>query len=134
MDFMATILQNSKTIAVVGLSDKKDRPSFVVASYLLAKGYVIFPVNPNLSDWRGIKAYKSLSEIKEKIDIVDIFRKSEDVLPIVQEAISLNPKPQTIWMQLSVINEEAAKIARNAGLNVIMDKCIKIEHSLQASQ
>ena len=126
MQAIEQILQSSKNIAVVGLSDKPDRPSFGVASFLLAHGYQIFPVNPNISEWCGIKAYQSLGEIKEKIDIVDIFRKSEDVLPIVQDAIHINAK--TVWMQLGVVNDAAAEIAQGAGLNVIMDKCLKIEH------
>ncbi|VVC03799.1 Acetate--CoA ligase [ADP-forming] [Candidatus Bilamarchaeum dharawalense] len=129
MDDIKKIIETSKTIAIVGLSDKPDRPSHVVASYLVANGFKIYPVNPNLTDWHGLKAYKSLSEIKEKIDIVDIFRKSEDVLPIVEEATKRVPKPKTIWMQLGVVNETAAEVAKKAGLNVVMDKCIKIEHT-----
>jgi predicted CoA-binding protein len=124
------IIENSKTIAIVGLSDKPDRPSFIVANYLRENGYKILPVNPNFSEWCGIQSYKSLSEIKEKIDIVDIFRKSEDVLSVVKEAIQLNPKPQTIWMQLGITNQEAANMAEMAGITVIMDKCLKIEHLL----
>jgi predicted CoA-binding protein len=120
------ILRNLKTIAVVGISDKKERPSYQVASYLLEKEYVIIPVNPKLSEWRGIRAYPSLAEIKESIDIVDIFRRSEFVPAIVDDAIRKNAK--TIWMQLGVVNEEAAEKARKAGLSVVIDRCIKIEH------
>ena len=127
---IAFILRDSKTIAIVGISDKPERPSYSVASYLLEHGYRIIPVNPNLSEWRGIKAYPALSaipsEIRESVDVVDIFRKSEDVLPIVEEAIKI--KAKTVWMQLGIKNEEAAGIARREGLNVIMDKCMKIEH------
>lgn len=121
------ILKKSKTIAIVGLSDKPDRPSYGVASYLLEHGYEIFPINPNISEWRGLKVHNSLNEITEKIDIVDIFRKSEDVLSVVQDAIAIRAK--TVWMQLGVINEPAAELARKVGLNVVMDKCIKIEHA-----
>jgi len=121
------ILESSRTIAVAGLSDKPERDSYQVADYLLEHGYKIIPVNPMISEWKGIKAYGSLKDIEEKIDIVDIFRRSEFVLQIVDEAIEIGAK--TVWMQLGVINEEAAEKARKAGLNVVMDKCIKIEHS-----
>lgn len=127
MSSIEEILKKSKTIAIVGLSDKPDRPSYGVASYLLDHGYKLFPVNPNISNWRGLKAYNSLNEITEKIDIVDIFRKSEDVLPVVQDAIAIGAK--TVWMQLGVINEPAAELARKSELTVVMDKCIKIEHA-----
>ncbi|MBI5227447.1 CoA-binding protein [Candidatus Micrarchaeota archaeon] len=128
MDILA-ILKNSKTIAVVGLSDKPDRPSFAVATYLLDKGYRIIPVNPNIKEWRGIKAYPSLITIpkSEQIDVVDIFRKSEDVEPIVDDAINIRAK--VIWMQLGILNNGAAKKATDKGLIVVMDKCMKIEHS-----
>lgn len=115
-----------KKIAIVGISDKTDRPSYDVAKYLMSKGYQIFPVNPNLTEWNGIKTHKSLLEINEKIDIVNIFRKSEDVPLIVDEAIKMEAK--VIWMQLGIVNEVAATKAKKAGLEVIMDKCIKIEH------
>jgi len=123
---ISTILKTSKTIAVVGLSDKPERPSYDVASYLLEHGYKIIPVNPNITEWKGIKAYKSFLEIKEKVDVVDIFRKSEDVPPVVDEAIKIRAK--TVWMQLGIVNEQAAAKARKAGLNVVMDRCMKIEH------
>ena len=129
MDIKA-ILRNSRTIAVVGLSDKPDRPSFDVATYLMQHGYTIIPVNPMIKEWCGIKSYSSLLEIPKeiKIDIVDIFRKSEDVPPIVDEAIKIGAK--TVWMQLGVVNESTALKAKSSGLNVVMDKCIKIEHSM----
>ncbi|MEK6981391.1 MAG: CoA-binding protein [Candidatus Micrarchaeota archaeon] len=124
MQSIPQILKSAKVIAVVGLSDKPDRPSYGVASYLLNHGYRIIPVNPNISEWKGILAKASLLEITEPVDIVDIFRKSEDVLPIVEQAIKI--KPKLIWMQLGVINEEAAKLAEANRILVIMDKCIKI--------
>lgn len=125
----AEILRKSKRIAVVGLSDKPERPSYDVASYLAAHGYVIIPVNPMISEWKGIKAYASLSDIPrdERVDVVDIFRKSEDVPPIVEEAIKIGAK--AVWMQLGIANEAAAERAREAGLSVVMDKCMKIEHA-----
>ena len=123
-----TVLKEAKTIAVVGLSDKPDRPSFDVASYLQKKGYLIIPVNPNIKVWMGIPAYPSLLAVPAsiKVDVVDIFRKSEDVPPIVEEAIKI--KAKTIWMQLGITNQAAADRAKKAGLNIIMDRCMKIEH------
>ena len=115
-----------KTIAIVGLSDKPDRPSYKVGKYLMDKGFKIFPVNPNIDNFLGIKSYKTLSDIKEKIDVIDIFRKSEFVEPLVEEAIKIGAK--TIWMQEGVINENAATKARLAGLTVVMNMCMMKEH------
>ena len=115
-----------KNIAIVGLSDKPDRPSYEVGKYLLEKGFKIFPVNPNIDNFLGIKSYKTLSDIKEKIDVVDIFRKSELVEPIVDEAVKIGAK--NIWMQEGVVNETAAQKARSAGLTIVMNLCIMKEH------
>jgi predicted CoA-binding protein len=125
---IAEILKTAKTIAVVGLSDKPDRPSYDVASYLMAHGYSIIPVNPNIAEWKGLKAYPSLAAIPSSIhvDVVDIFRKSGDVPPVVDETIRIGTK--TVWMQLGIINDVAAAKARKAGLNVVMGRCMKIEH------
>jgi len=120
------ILNSSRTIAVVGLSPKTDRPSFIVASYLKQQGYRIIPVNPIATEILGEKSYPDLSSIPEPIDVVDIFRRSEEVLPIVEEAIRIGAK--SIWMQEGVISEEAAKLAKDAGLRAIMDKCMLKEH------
>ena len=122
------LLKNSKNIAVVGISDKQERDSFGVAKYLLSKGYNVIPVNPSLENWQGIKSYPNLSSIPKdtKLDIVDIFRKSDAVGEIVEESIKV--KPKAIWMQLGVINEEAGKKASNSGMTVVMDKCIMVEH------
>jgi hypothetical protein len=122
------LLKNSKNIAVVGISDKQERDSFGVAKYLLSKGYNIIPVNPSLENWQGIKSYPNLSSIPKdiKLDIVDIFRKSDAVGEIVEESIKV--KPKAIWMQLGVINEDAGKKASNSGMTVVMDKCIMVEH------
>jgi predicted CoA-binding protein len=119
------LLASSKTIAVVGLSSKAHRPSFGVAKYLQSSGYRIFPVNPNESSILGEKCYARLEDIPEKIDIVDIFRRSELVPEIVEEAIRIGAK--AIWMQQGVIHEAAAERARQAGLFVAMDLCIAIE-------
>ena len=123
---IAEILRNSRTVAVVGLSDRPERPSFQVAEYLMANGYAIIPVNPNIASWKGIKAYPSLSEVTVKVDVVDIFRKSEDVPPIVDDAVAI--KAKAVWMQLGIVNEAAAAKARAAGIDVVMDRCMKIEH------
>jgi len=120
-----------KTIAIVGLSDKPDRPSFAVGKYLLEKGFKIFPVNPNIDNFLGIKSYQSLIDIKEKIDVVDIFRKSEFVEPIIDNAIKIGVK--MIWMQEGIVNESAANKARLAGLTVVMDMCMMREHKLSNS-
>jgi len=122
------ILRESNNIAVVGLSPKIDRPSFRVASYLKAQGYKIIPVRPGIEEVIGEKAYASLSDIPSEIeiDVVDIFRRSEEVLPIVEEAIKR--KAKTVWMQEGIINEEAAEKAKAAGLRVVMDRCMLKEH------
>jgi len=122
-----SILENAKTIAVIGLSDKPYRPSHGVALYLQEQGYKIIPVNPNINQVLGEKAYASLKDISEPIDVVDIFRKSETVGPIVDEAIDVGAK--AVWMQEGVINEEAAQKAREAGLYVVMNKCMMKEHN-----
>lgn len=123
-----------RTIAVVGLSKDPAKPSHDVASYLLQNGYRIVPINPTVEEVLGEKAYPSLLSLpdylKREIDVVDIFRRSEDVPPIVTEAISLHQsfgQPKAVWMQLGITNEAAAKQARDAGLLVVMDRCMKIE-------
>jgi len=121
------ILKQSKIIAIVGLSPGKEKPSNIVASYLIAHGYHVIPVNPRYNEILGRRSYKSLSDIPEKIDIVDIFMRSERVMPIVEEAIKL--KPLTIWLQLGIINEEAKKLVEDAGIAFFMDVCIKQEHA-----
>ena len=124
---VAELLRSSRVIAVVGLSCKKFRPSYGVAEYMQREGYRIIPVNPHEAEVLGEKAYTRLEDVPEKIDIVDIFRRSEFVMPIVESAIRLGAK--AIWMQEGVEDHEAAKRAREAGLFVIMDRCILKEHS-----
>ena len=118
---------NYKTIAVVGISDNPERPSNSVAKFLEEHGYQIIPVNPNLAEWEGKKCYPDLLSIPVKVDVVDIFRRPEAVLPIVDEAIAI--KAKAVWMQLGIINEEAAAKARKAGIEVVMDRCMKIEYN-----
>jgi len=125
-DAIAEVLKNSKTIAVVGLSSSPMRPSYGVAAYMQSHGYRIIPINPEIKGALGEKAYGSLSEAPEKIDIVDIFRRPEFVPAIVDEAIRL--KIPTVWMQEDVVHPEAAAKARKAGLFVVMDRCILKEH------
>ena len=120
------ILQENKTIAVVGLSPKWNRPSHFAAKYMKEHGYKIIPVNPGYDEILGEKCYKSLLDIPEPVDIVDIFRRSKEVPPIVDDAIKIGAK--VVWMQLTVVNEEAAEKARKAGLEVVMNRCVKIEY------
>ncbi len=115
-----------KTIAVVGISEDPMRPSYSVAAFLIEHGYNIIPVNPKLTEWEGKKCYPDLLSIPMKIEIVDIFRRSEAVPPIVDEAIAI--KAKVVWMQEGIINEEAASKARAAGIEVVMDKCLKKEY------
>lgn len=120
------LFKNIKTVAIVGLSDKIDRPSYNVAKYLIDQGFKIFPVNPKIKSVFGIKSYKNIADIKQPIDIVDIFRKSEFVEPIVDDAIRVGAK--IIWMQEDVVNQPAYDKAHKAGLTVIMDRCIMKTH------
>ncbi len=121
------LLRESRVIAVVGLSSKKFRPSYGVAEYMQRAGYRIIPVNPNETEVLGEKSYARLEDVPERIDIVDIFRRSEFVKPIVESAIKLGAK--AIWMQEGVEDEKAAEKARKAGMAVVMDRCILKEHS-----
>ncbi len=121
------ILKNYKVVAMVGLSDKPERPSFEVAAYLKSKGYKIIPVNPNVKEVLGERAYPSLKDVPDQVEIVDIFRKPEAVHEIVEQAIEKGAK--VVWMQEGVINNEAAKRALDAGLKVVMNRCMLKEHS-----
>jgi hypothetical protein len=122
-----TILTEASVIAVVGLSPKEERPSNMVARYLIEVGYKVIPVNPGHDRILGLPCYPTLLSVPDNVDIVNIFRKSENVGPIVQQAIEIDCK--VIWMQLGIINHLAAEIARQHGKKVIMDRCIKIDHS-----
>ena len=120
------ILSTTKTIAIVGLSPKSERPSYFVGSYLKSEGYRIIPVNPMAKEILGEKSYPDSLSIPEPVDMVNVFRKPEDCVEVAKQAIKIGAK--TLWMQLRVVNLEAAELAAAAGLNVIMDKCVKIEH------
>jgi predicted CoA-binding protein len=137
-DVTRRILSEYKNVAVVGLSSDSARPSYGVADYLKNHGFHIVPVNPFVAEVFGEKSYKSLLEmpveIQRTIEVVDIFRRSEDVLPIVEQAIQMRRLYGTlrvVWMQLGVVNEQAADLARKEGLIVVMDKCMKQEHQRQ---
>ena len=123
---ISEVLKSSKTIAVVGLSPSPFRPSYGVAAYLQTHGYRIIPVNPEVKEVLGEKSYRSLREIPEKVDIVNIFRRPENVPPVVDEAIAI--QAPVIWMQEGVVHEKAAEKARRAGVFVVMDLCILKEH------
>ena len=125
-DPITEILQHAKIVAVVGLSDNPLRPSHGVAAYLLDQGYRIIPVNPQIESALGEKAYPSLLDVPERIDIVNIFRRPEFVEEVVDQAIRL--KVPVIWMQEEVVHEKAAQKARQAGIFVVMDRCILVEH------
>ena len=124
---LRTILGSSRTIAVIGLSANWHRPSFFAAKYMQDHGYRIIPVNPNYPEVLGQKCFASLADIGEPVDIVDCFRKSEEMEPIARAAVALHAR--VLWMQLGVISEQAARVAAAAGLAVVMNRCVKIEHA-----
>jgi len=119
------ILSGSKTVAVVGISDKPDRPSYSVAKYLQERGYRVIPVNPFVTEVLGEKAYKSLSEIPERVDLVDVFRKSAEVPPIAEEAVRIGAR--FFWMQEGVESDRAREILDTAGIPCVMDRCVMKE-------
>jgi len=120
------LLESAKTIAVVGLTDTPTRPSYSVSQYMHSQGYRIIPVNPNISMWMGEKAYASLLDVPEKIDIVNVFRRPDAVPEVVDQAIQI--KAPMIWMQEGVFHEQAVEKARQAGIFVVADRCILKEH------
>lgn len=121
-------LANYRNVAVVGISDKPERDSYQVAMYLKNHGYNVIPINPKFDRWEGLQAYPDLRSVPESVnvEVVDVFRKPEAVVEVVNEAISLNPK--LIWMQEDVVNEEAADLAKSKGISVVMDRCMMKEH------
>ena len=125
-DVIAKILNEARTVAVVGLSSRPDRPSYGVAKYLKSAGFRIIPVNPEETEVLGERAYAKLEDVPEKIDVVDVFRRPEFVPEIVDSAIRVGAK--AVWMQQGVVNEPAAERARQAGLAVVMDRCMLKEH------
>ena len=128
--YIRGILNTVKTIAMVGVSANTSRPSYFAFKYLLERGYGMIPINPGLErqDLLGRKVYAKLADVPEPIDMVDIFRAPRYVPAIVEEALALNPRPQVIWMQLGIRNDEAAKLAEDNDLRVVMNRCPKIEY------
>ena len=125
-DEIRKILRDSKTIAVIGISERETRASKYVSEYLQREGYTIYPVNPKLDTWNGLKAYDSVVDLPEKVDIVDVFRRSSQVLPVTGDVVEAGAK--VMWLQQGIFNEEAAEIVSDAGIKVIMDSCIMVEH------
>ena len=115
-----------QTIAVVGLSPRAERPSYGVARYLLAQGYRIIPVNPAHEEILGLKCYPSLKAIPEPVEVVDVFRRAEHALPVAEEAVAIGAR--ALWLQLGIMNDEAVRLAEEAGLLAVQNRCIKIEH------
>jgi predicted CoA-binding protein len=128
--YIQTILDSVETVAIVGASHKDVRPSYFVARYLIDKGFRVHPINPGLAGKSilGRTVYAALADVPEPIDMVDVFRNSEAAAGIVEEALALDPKPKVIWMQLGVRNDEAAARAEAAGMEVVMNRCPKIEY------
>lgn len=126
-DGLRRVLAQTRSIAVVGLSAKWHRPSYFAAQYMQDRGYRIIPVNPAYESVLGQRCYPTLSDIPEPVDMVDCFRRSDEILPLAEEAIAIGAK--CLWMQLGVINPEAAALAEAAGLDVVMDRCVKIEYA-----
>jgi predicted CoA-binding protein len=125
-EIIRSILTEAKSIAVVGISDREDRASKYVSEYMQREGYTIYPVNPNLDEWNGIKVFDSVSEIPVEVDIVDVFRRSSQVLPLTGDVVNAGAK--VMWLQQGIVNEQAAEIVSEAGITVIMDSCIMVEH------
>ncbi len=134
--YIRGILNTAKTIAMVGASEKENRPSYFAFKYLLERGYRMIPVNPGHAGemMLGQRIYARLADIPEPIGMVDIFRASQYALPVVQEAIALEPRPQVIWMQLGIRNDEAAALAEANGMKVVMNRCPKIEYGRLSSE
>ena len=125
-DEIHTILRDSKTIAVVGISEVETRASKYVSEYMQREGYTIYPVNPNLDTWNGLKVYDSVVDLPETVDIVDVFRRSTQVLPLAGDVVEAGSK--VMWLQQGIVNYEAATVVSVAGVKVIMDSCIMVEH------
>jgi len=134
--YIRGILNTVKTIAMVGASAKDNRPSYFAFKYLAERGYNMVPINPGLGgkELLGRRIYGRLAEVPEPIDMIDIFRASKYALPVVQEALTLTPRPRVIWMQLGIRNDEAAALAEANGMKVVMDRCPKIEYGRLSSE
>ena len=127
IESLRRILKDNRVIAMVGLSANWYRPSFFAAKYMQEHGYRVIPVNPQYAEVLGEKCYKSLREIPERVDIVDCFRRTEEIMPLAEDAIAIGAR--VLWQQIGVINHEAAAKAASAGLDTVIDRCVKIEHA-----
>jgi len=127
------LLEEAKTIAVVGLSNKPDRTSYMVSEAMQQNGYRIIPVNPVIAGETvlGEKAVASLAEIGEPVDIVNVFRRSEEIMPVAEDTLKMKHKPKAFWLQQGIVNEAAAALVEQQGIEAIMDLCIKVDHALQ---
>lgn len=121
------LLQRTRTIAVVGMSDKPDRPSHYVAQFMRNHGYTIIPVNPQCTEIDGLTCYASLRDIPVPVDMVNVFRRPDDIPPIAEDAVAIGAK--SLWIQLGLVSDEAARIAEAGGLDVVMDLCVKVEYA-----
>jgi uncharacterized protein len=124
-----TILEEAKTIAVVGLSDNPERTSYMVSQAMQNRGYRIIPVNPMVKEVLGEKAVGSLAELTEPVDIINVFRRSEQIMPVAEDAVKYG-KAKVFWLQQGIYNEEAAQYCKEHGITVVMDSCIKVDHAL----
>jgi len=127
VEILRNILNNNKVIAVVGLSENESRPSFFAAKYMQYHGYEIIPVNPRYEEILGVPCYPDLESIPVSVDMVNVFQRSDRVMPVAESAIAIGAK--VLWLQLGVINDDAASLARDAGMQVVMDRCVKIEYA-----
>lgn len=128
-EYLSEILKTTKTIALVGASNKPERASYRVLNFLKEKGYTMYPINPGLAgqEIAGAKVYASLADLPEPADMIDVFRNSEAAKGVIEEALTLETLPKTIWLQLEIRNDEAAELAESKGVNMVMDRCPKIE-------
>lgn len=126
LEVIERLVRESRTVAVVGLSDNPARPSFGVATYLVRAGLTVYPVNPALTSWQGLPVYPSLAEVPGHIDIVDVFRRPEHIPAIAREAVDV--EADALWLQLGVLSPEGAALAAEGGLDVVMDRCLAVEH------
>ncbi|MBL8160740.1 MAG: CoA-binding protein [Anaerolineae bacterium] len=120
------VLKSARVVAIMGLSAKPDQASYSVGRYLHSAGYTIYPVNPTISEWEGLKSYSTLADIPEKVDIVDVFRGAQHLPRIIEEAIAVGAK--TVWAQLGIENPDAKTLAETNDINLVMNRCMKIEH------
>jgi predicted CoA-binding protein len=125
-DVITRVVTGARSVAVVGVSPNPGRPSHRVAAYLADSGLRIHPVNPGIREWRGLRVYPSLGDVPEPVDIVDVFRRPEVVLPVAEQAVAVGAG--ALWLQLGVVNDEAARLAADGGLDVVMDRCLAVEH------